>query len=48
MSASELATFPPDFEIFREQLDTLSGTLVRYFMIETLGNECHEGKLLCS
>lgn len=48
MSVSELETFPPHSEIIREQLDTLSGTLVKYFMIETLGNECHEGKLLYS
>lgn len=48
MSVLELETFPPHFEIIREQLDALSGTLVRYFMIEALENECHKENPLCS
>ena len=42
MSVPELETFPPHFEIVREQLDALSSTLVRYFMIEALEDECPE------
>lgn len=44
MSVPELETFPPHFEIIKEQLDALSGPLIRYIMIEALENECHEEK----